>query len=695
MIALARRVSEALQRPSLWDNQDPIREELFSVERLEEHAQSLALAQIVTTSKSAGRPLAGRLASNGAALLSAYRGIVQAINEGRAMTTAAEWLVDNYYLVERHIRELRSDMPPGYYRQLPKLAGGPFAGYPRVFGLTWAFVAHTDSCFDSEMLVRYVLAYQGVQPLTIGELWAISITLRIVLVENLTRLSKQIALNLAARRAADGMADRLLGANGRPAESVAVVLATLERAPISEALAVQLIHRLRDQDPKITPALTWLDERLSQQQTTAEDAVREVHRRQGAANVTVRNIIASLRVISDVDWQQFFERVSLVDVAFAADSQFEDMDFATRTLYRSAVEELARGSTLTELQIAEAAVQAARSAGTASDVDESARRGDPGYHLLNGGRRAFEAAIAFRPTYWQGVARLNRSFGLTGYVAAIAAVSLVLLALPLFALAKMGLNPALLTGLGILGAIPASDAAIALVNRGVNATLAAVLLPALELRAGVPSELRTLVAVPTMLTSLAAIDEHIERLEVHHLASPEGDLHFALVSDWTDNSHESADDDAELLAAAAAGIARLNLRYGSAPAGARFLLLHRRRVWSESELSWIGWERKRGKLHELNRLLRGATDTTFIDIGGGRPPRRQTSATSSRSTPTRACPETPSGVSSARWPIRSIGRASIAIPAGWLKVTRYCNHASRPRCRSAARGLCFNAYSQA
>ena len=126
MIALARRVSEALKRSSLWDNQDPIREELFSVERLEEHAQSLALAQIVTTSKSAGRPLARRLANNGAALLSAYRSIVQAINEGRAMTTAAEWLVDNYYLVERHIRELRSDMPPGYYRQLPKLAAGPF-----------------------------------------------------------------------------------------------------------------------------------------------------------------------------------------------------------------------------------------------------------------------------------------------------------------------------------------------------------------------------------------------------------------------------------------------------------------------------------------------------------------------------------------------------------------------------------------
>ena len=167
---------------SPWNNQEPIREELFSAERLEEHARSLALAQIVSSNASRGLPLARRLADNGVVLREAYRSIVSAINEGRPITPAAEWLVDSYHLVETQIRDIRSDLPPGYYRQLPKLASGPFAGYPRVFGMAWAFVAHTDSRFDAEMLVRYVRAYQEVQPLTIGELWAVSITLRIVLV---------------------------------------------------------------------------------------------------------------------------------------------------------------------------------------------------------------------------------------------------------------------------------------------------------------------------------------------------------------------------------------------------------------------------------------------------------------------------------------------------------------------------------
>ena len=510
-------------------------------------------------------------------------------------------------------------MPPGYYRQLPKLAAGPFAGYPRVFGIAWAFVAHTDSRFDSEMLVRFVRAYQEVQPLTIGELWAVSITLRIVLVENLGRLARQITKSRAERQMADGLADRLLGAGGRPAESVAVVLVAHERWPLSRAFAVQLVHRLRDQDPKITPALTWLDERLAIQDVTTDAVVRDEHRRQGAENVSVRNIITSLRLISDVDWKQLFERLSLVDAVLATGGDFESMDFPTRTLYRSAVEELSRGSNRTELEIASAAVLAAKRAGADAPATERARRGDTGYILLAGGRCAFEKAIAYRLPMRNWAARANRSLGVGGYVAAISLVAVILLAVPLLVLSAAGVGLAVLGLLSVLGAIPAIDAAVALVNRAVNLGFAATLLPALELRDGVPSHLRTLVAVPTLLSTLEGVEELIERLEIHHLASPEGDLHFALVTDWTDAANEHADGDARLVAAAANGIARLNLRYGPAAGGARFLLLHRRRVWNEGEARWIGWERKRGKLHELNRLLRGATDTTFMDVGFGTP----------------------------------------------------------------------------
>ncbi len=601
---------------SPWNSKEPVREELFSVERLEDHARSLAVAQIVSARTTKGRLLARRLGENRSVLLDAYRSAIKAINDGHPITPASEWLVDNYHLVEKQIHEIHSDLPPGYYRQLPKLAVGPFAGYPRVFGIAWAFVAHSDSRFDPETLVRFVRAYQEVQPLTIGELWAVSITLRIVLIENLGRLAQQITSSRAERQAADIVADRLLGKGGRPAESATAVLATHERLALSNAFAVQLVHRLRDQDPKITPALNWLDQRLAVQDTTTETAVRDVHRQQGAANVSVRNIITSLGRISDVDWKQLFERLSLVDVVLAADSNFESMDFPTRTLYRNAVEELSRSSGRTELDIASAAVLAAKQAADEAPATERARRGDTGYILLAGGRRAFEEAIGYRPPMRNWLARINRSAGVSGYLTAISLVAAVLLAAPLLALAFVGVGSAML---GLLGAIPAIDAAVALVNRGVNVGFAATLLPAMDLSDGVPADLRTLVAVPTLLSTPAGIEELIERLEIHHLASPEGNLHFALLTDWTDAASEHVDGDAALVAVAAEGITRLNWRYGLAPGGTRFLLLHRRRVWNEGESRWIGWERKRGKLHELNRLLRGATDTTFMDAGLGTP----------------------------------------------------------------------------
>ena len=609
LTAALREILGVTGKNSPWDDGAPIRAELFSVERLEEHAQSLAAAQAVSPGEIRGASLARRLAENEAVLLAAYRDVAEAIDAGAAITPAAEWLIDNFHLVEKQIREVRADLPASYYRQLPKLAGGPFTQLPRVFGLTWAFVAHTDSLFDPEVLRRYLRAYQRVQPLTIGELWAVAITLRIVLVENLRRIAKRITDSRAGRRAADDIADRLLGVGGRTREPVAAVLHSRPQAAFPDAFLVQLVHRLRDQDPSIAPALEWLDEQLDRQGSSADAVVRDEHQRQVAGSITVRNIITSMRLISDLDWTELVEAVSLVDEVFAAGSNFAAMDFPTRNLYRSAVEELARGSGRTEIAIAQAALAAGRPASAAQD----ARRADPGYHLIAGGRARFEAAIGYRAPARAWPGRTYRRLGIGGYVSGGAFVAIALLAMPLWALGSKGAPAGWLLLLGALGLIPAVDLAVALVNYGLTRGFRATILPALELRGGVAADMRTLVVMPTLLTSLDDIEEQVARLEIHHLASPEGELHFALLSDWRDAPSEHADGDDELLAAARAGIDRLNQTYGAAPAGARFLLLHRRRVWNESEGCWIGWERKRGKLRELNRFLRGAKNTTFLD----------------------------------------------------------------------------------
>ncbi len=646
-----------VQLPSFSDLPEPIREDLWSVERLEHHAEALAASHHTRRRRWGDRRLRPRVWDNGKVLLASYRAIAGAIRDERAITPAAEWLVDNFHLVEEQLREIREDLPAGFYRQLPRLADEPWRGYPRVYALIYDFVAHTDSRFDPDALRRFVAAYQRAQPLAVGELWAVTISLRIVLVENLRRLAEQMVRSRVARERAESLADTLLGG---AAEQAGAALQRHEQGPLDIAFAVVLIGRLRDEDPAVTPALAWLDRRLDEQGTTADAIVELEHQRQVAMNSTVRNIITSMRSISAFDWAGFFESVSLVDAALGEYAGYRAMEFATRDRYRHAVEELARGAPASEADVARRAVRCAAAAaaqgasgdaggavtarsvvagapaaGGPAPAEQAAaagalaaalatdRRADPGYYLVGGGRAAFERQVRYRLPPWLGARRAFLAHPTAGYLGSLAVVTAAALAAPVWAAQDRGVGWPLLAALAVLALVPASDLAVQLLNAWVMERLGARALPRLTLGPNLPPELRTLVCIPALLTDPGEIEELIGRLEVHFLANPEPELRFALLTDWLDAPSETMPGDAPLLAAARAGIARLNARHGAArqqaPAdganggATRFFLLHRRRQWSRGENCWLGWERKRGKLEELNRLLRGAGDTTFLD----------------------------------------------------------------------------------
>ena len=600
------------------DLDQPILAELFSVERLEQHARTLAAAQQITDAPRRGHPVGPRIAENGRVLLASYRILARAIKDERSITPAAEWLVDNFPIVDEQLREIRDDLPPNYYRELPKLAEGHLAGYPRVLGLAWAYIAHTDSRFDPESLRRMVRSYEEVEPLTIGELWAIAISLRILLVENLRRVAEEIVSSRAARERADEIADRLLGVGTEGPGIDPVALRRLSPAALPTPARVQLFQRLRDQDPAVTPAVRWLEDLLAAEGITAEEMVRLEHQRQATMNVTVRNVITSMRLISWFDWAEFVESVSVVDEVLRTHDPYPEMDFATRDRYRDAVEVLARRSGLGEVEIARKAVAMADAAAQVAVPDALGppQQRDPGYYLISEGRPAFERSLHARVPASERIRRAYVRTAATSYLATVALVTAVLLAVPVGLSLEGGVPGAAILLLSVLALAPASDLAIALVNWAVTNLIGPKALPRLDLDDGVPTRLRTLVVVPMLLTGAADVEAQVDGLEVHYLANREGDLRFALLSDWLDAPAEHVPGDEELLAAAAAGIDRLNERYGEAPGGgARFLLFHRQRRWNNVEGRWMGWERKRGKLLELNALLCGSTTTGILATG--------------------------------------------------------------------------------
>ncbi|GGC88562.1 glycosyl transferase [Vreelandella lutescens] len=590
-----------------------MREELFSAERLEQHALSLALAQVVTQTPPRVVSLSRRLNENASVLLSAYRACAATLAEGRDIVPAAAWLLDNYHLIEAQIREIRGNLPPGYYRQLPKLADGPFAGYPRVFGIAWAFVAHTDSHLELANLQAFLTAYQREQPLTIGELWAVAITLRIVLVENLRRLADQITEEQSARDKADALATKwLVEQNAHDFPSF-----TLQKAPLSASFTAQLAKRLRGINPRTSTLACWLSEQLHTQGESIDDVVQNAQQRQGAASVTMRNIITSMRFIASTDWAELLESVSLVDALLGQHSHFAHYDFATRNQYRSAIEELARGSSYSEIDVTHHALSACRDAmKTAADDSEAARIGDPGYVLVAAGRAALEKRLHFRPALRRRFRQRLINNGIPGYVTLLSMTTVLLAALAgwllWLAASPQAVPVPWLVLLGIISLLPLIEVATLIVNRFVIHSIGAEPLPSLDLSKGVPAALRTLVAVPTLLTNEADLQEQLNRLEVHYLSSGDGAISYALLSDGVDAPCETLPHEAALFRIAEQRIQQLNDRYCPSGNEQRFFWLHRRRVFNAREQCWMGWERKRGKLRELNRLLRGATDTTFI-----------------------------------------------------------------------------------
>ncbi len=595
------------------NDNEPIRGELFSVERLEQFAVPLAEDHRNIAQPKTFRKLLPRLDDNGKVLVAAYGSLAEAIRSGRAISPAAEWLIDNFHIVEEQLREVREDLPRSFYRELPKLTGGELAGYPRIYAVALAIIAHTDSRLESETLERFLAAYQKVTPLTIGELWATAITLRVALVENLRRLAQLIVTARGERDAADALADNLLKlAENQPDEIMPMMAENLgKRKKFGHAFIAQLALRLREQDPSINPAFDWLEQQLAKKNESSEQIVRLEHQRQAAMQITVGNIITSMRLLSTLDWRDFFESVSLIDPILRRDAAkiYAGMDFVTRDRYRDVIERVAKRTKSDELEVGRNVVELSKKAHKAYPKDQ--RHSHIGYYLIGDGLTELENEFGYRPRLAESVKRFVVNYPTAVYLGLTGFLTILILILLISAAAHFGAGLPLLVLFAVLSLIPVSDLALSVLNFDFTIFIPPRVLPQMDTAAAVPDEARTMVVVPTLFSSAAAVRELLEKLEVYYLANQDKNLYFALLGDFTDAPTEEMPLDDEIFDAAMRGVEILNEKHNKG-SDRKFYVFLRRRLWNESERRWMGWERKRGKLQEFNALLRGAKKTSFV-----------------------------------------------------------------------------------
>ena len=586
----------------------PLRDELLSVEGLEERAKALAARFTVDPSpRRLSRSVFPRFEDNARVLNEAYRCLADDVHRGEFVTPAGEWLLDNFHLVTSEILGVRRDLPRGYYRQLPKLALRELAGHARVYALAVELIRHSDSRLERHQLVRFLNSYQTVAPLTIGELWAWPSMLKLALIENLRRLAQEMLEAREARQSADAYVGRI--------DSTGLAAPPTSRHALHTAYLVRLLERVREYGLRLSPVRATVEEHLAAQQMTSEDAIRSEHQRQAAAQVSVANVVTSLRLCATLDWSHHFEAVSLVERVLQRDPAgvYGNMDFLSRDRYRQAVEELADPSGEAQVRVALRAVESARQAAEAgSPADRAAH---VGHHLSGQGRRDLETDVAYRPDFFKRVRRFVFAHATAAYLGSIAVVTALLLAVGFVYLRAQGSTLATQAWVALLLLLPASEVAIAFVQRQAARLAPPRRLPRLDFQAGLPENAQTMVVVPTLLTSVSQVHALIEHIGVVALGNLDPRVHFAILSDFTDALAPEMPDDGAILSAARAGVEELNTRYGDGRTD-RFYLFHRVRRWNAQEETWMGWERKRGKIEEFNRLLRGATDTTFtVHVG--------------------------------------------------------------------------------
>lgn len=608
----------------------PLRAEFLSLDQLTRHGQTLANWHQI-----ADRPRADRLlpalAENALILRESYELANTALREGRTVVPAAEWLLDNYYIIENHVRMTRQHLPRHYSQELPQLQGGPADGRPRVYDIAMELICHADGLLDAENLGQFVSAYQKVAPLKLGELWAIPIMLRLALLENLRRIAMRIAWQQRDRDLGAYWADSVLEVQEKDPKQVIVVLAELIKSDpsISSSFVTEYIQRLQGRVGPAPIAISWLDHWLAEHGQTVERLVHLNSQTQAADQVSMGNSITSLRAVGAYDWKTFVEDQSYVERVLRSDPSgvYRRMTFSTRDRYRHAIEKIARRSPRSEIQVARVAIELAQEAHgehlEQADDHRSAREVEPkhhiGYYLVDKGRNLLEKSVGYRRTASDTIRRIGSKFRMTFFFGGMAIIWMSMLLAAVIAADAAGIIGEVWS-VGwlipfILLALYGSQFAVSVLNwlcillvkpRGTNQ---------LDFSREIPIECRSMVVVPTMLISPRGVESLLEQLEVRYLANRDHNLHFALLTDFCDAEQEQLPQDELLIDLARQGIEQLNHKY-IAERTDLFYLFHRPRVYNEQEGVWMGRERKRGKLGDLNKLLCGGDTKAFGIIVG-------------------------------------------------------------------------------
>ena len=594
-------------------NKLPFSGSLLTGEQLTLYAKTLAQKHVVKEG-TLKEMLLKRLADNEAVLLQVHAQLTLAVNNQQNIVPAAEWLLDNFYLIEENIYTGKQHLPKGYSLALPSLSKGASAGLPRIYDIAVEIISHSDGKVNIINLTNFITSYQTETNLNIGELWAVPIMLRLALIENLRRISLQLSGDIRSKRFANYWADRLVEAAEKDPKTIVMIIADMARdhPPMDSAFVAEFTRRMQEKGNTFSLAINWLDQRLQEEGLNNAQLILEDNKKQAADQVSISNSISSLRFLGTTEWRAFVENISIVERILSEDAIYKKMDFTTRDTYRHAIERIAKKSKLSEKEVA---VLAIKSSAGSKEQELHEKQHHVGYFLLGKGIKKIEkdAGIKLNPVenFMKFCSRVPAALYLGGIIGITFLVSWYLLN----NISKIHAGHWYFYFFIFFVLIAASQLAASVVNWLSTILARPCLLPFMDFSKGVPDDCKTLVVVPVLTDNIAALSHMLQSLEVRFLANRDKNIYFSLIVDFKDAPQEHMPNDKILLQFVTDKINALNKKYHE-NVTAPFLLFFRPRLWNEKEKVWMGYERKRGKLEALNNLILGKRNGDFNLIIG-------------------------------------------------------------------------------
>lgn len=574
--------------------------------QLENYLEKVASDHILTSKSDKSTYPVPRLIENFKFITKTYEILNEDLKIGISIHPAGEWLLDNYYIIEESVKNIQKDLSLEKYTNFLGIQNGIYKGMARIYVLAAEIVAYTDSKIDGEILEDLLRAYQRKKTLNMEEIWWIGNFLQIAIIENIREVCEKIYISQIQKYKVESIVERLVEnkkelkfTNKQEHQNKNILVGEM-RYPFVEYMS----YKLKKYGRQAISYLNILEEQVNKMGTTVSEIIKKEHFDIALKKVSIGNSIKSIKELSRINFLEIFEAINGVEEILKKDpaNVYSRMDYKTKSYYRNAIKEVSKKTKISEIYIANKALELAEKA-KIKEV-ENKKQTHIGYYLISDGIDDLMEALLVNKKSISKKTKVNL-YKLSTW--GIAAILSILIFIYIYITTK---NIIVSILLGFTSYIPLIEITTKIVNTILSKIVKPKLIPKMDFSDGVPKEYSTFVVIPTIVNSPKKVKSLLRKLEVYYLANKSDNIYFAVLGDCSSSTKREEEIDQKILETAKIELEKLNQKYPNN----NFPLFHfvyRERIWNDKEKLYLGWERKRGLLHQFNEYILGNTKNEF------------------------------------------------------------------------------------